>query len=97
MFSDAWHAVKRGKCRHGSISVPRAPSSVGIGLAAEVRSAVAAVAGKVDYTYRRPSRRAHLNPEVVLPTLRRPIPDVAIVCDTSMWTLPEASTRSVHG
>jgi predicted metal-dependent peptidase len=52
-------------------------------LAAEVRSAVAAVVGKVDYTYRRPSRRAHLNPNVVLPTLRRPIPDVAIVCDTS--------------
>ena len=52
-------------------------------LAAEVRSAVAAVAGKVDYSYRRPSRRAHLNRKVVLPTLRRPIPDVAIVCDTS--------------
>ncbi len=52
-------------------------------LAAEVRSAVAAVAGKVDYTYTRPSRRAHLNRRIVLPTLRRPIPDVAIVCDTS--------------
>ena len=52
-------------------------------LAAEVRSAVAAVSGKVDYTYRRPSRRAHLNRKIVLPTLRRPIPDVAIVCDTS--------------
>jgi predicted metal-dependent peptidase len=52
-------------------------------LAAEIRSAVAAVAGKVDYSYRRPSRRAHLNRTVVLPTLRRPIPDVAIVCDTS--------------
>jgi predicted metal-dependent peptidase len=37
----------------------------------------------VDYSYRRPSRRAHLNRKVVLPTLRRPIPDVAIVCDTS--------------
>jgi predicted metal-dependent peptidase len=52
-------------------------------LAAEVHSAVAAVAGKVDYSYRRPSRRAHLNRKVVLPTLRRPIPDVAIVCDAS--------------
>ena len=52
-------------------------------LAAEVRSAVAAVAGKVDYSYRRPSRRAHLNRDVVLPTLHRPVPDVAIVCDTS--------------
>lgn len=52
-------------------------------LAAEVRSAVAAVAGKVDYSYRRPSRRAHLSPDVILPTLVRPIPEVAIVCDTS--------------
>lgn len=52
-------------------------------LAAEIRSTVAAVAGKVDYSYRRPSRRAHLHPRVVLPTLQRPIPDVAIVCDTS--------------
>jgi predicted metal-dependent peptidase len=52
-------------------------------LAAEIRSAVAAVAGKVDYSYRRPSRRAHLNRRVVLPTLLRPVPEVAIVCDTS--------------
>lgn len=52
-------------------------------LAAEVRSAVAAVAGKVDYSYRRPSRRAHLSREIVLPTLHRPVPEVAIVCDTS--------------
>ncbi len=52
-------------------------------LAAEVRSAVAAVSGMVDYSYRRPSRRAHLNPDIVLPTLHRPVPEVAIVCDTS--------------
>ena len=41
------------------------------------------MAGKVDYSYRRPSRRAHLNRELVLPTLQRPVPEVAIVCDTS--------------
>lgn len=52
-------------------------------LAAEVRSAVAAIAGKVEYSYRRPSRRAHLNRELVLPVLQRPVPEVAIVCDTS--------------
>ena len=52
-------------------------------LAAEIRSAVAAVAGKVDYAYRRPSRRAHVHGDVVLPTLIQPLPDVAIVCDTS--------------
>jgi predicted metal-dependent peptidase len=52
-------------------------------LAAELRSAVAAVSGMVDYSYRRPSRRAHASPDVVLPTLERPVPEVAIVCDTS--------------
>jgi predicted metal-dependent peptidase len=52
-------------------------------LAAEVRSAVAAVSGMVDYSYRRPARRAHLNRDVVLPSLYRPVPHVAIVCDTS--------------
>ena len=52
-------------------------------LAAELRSAVAAVSGMVDYSYRRPSRRAASIPNVVLPTLDRPVPEVAIVCDTS--------------
>lgn len=35
----------------------------------------------VEYSYRRPSRRAL--DDVILPTLQRPIPDVAIVVDTS--------------
>jgi predicted metal-dependent peptidase len=52
-------------------------------LAAELRGAIAAVSGRVDYSYRRPSRRAHLSDDVILPALERPIPDVAIVCDTS--------------
>ena len=52
-------------------------------LAAEIRGAVAAVAGKVDYSYRRPARRAHLHQDLIIPALRRPVPDVAIVCDTS--------------
>jgi predicted metal-dependent peptidase len=52
-------------------------------LAAEVRHAVATVAGNVDYSYKRPSRRAHLHEDVVLPNLVRPVPEIAIVCDTS--------------
>lgn len=52
-------------------------------LAAEVRSALASISGNADYTYRRPSRRAHVLPDVILPALHRPVPDVAIVCDTS--------------
>ena len=52
-------------------------------LAAELRRAVAQVAGAVDYSYRRPSRRSAVAGDVVLPALRRPVPEVAVVCDTS--------------
>jgi predicted metal-dependent peptidase len=52
-------------------------------LAAEIQAGVAHVRGMVDYTYRRPSRRVDASPGVVLPALERPVPDVAIVCDTS--------------
>jgi len=52
-------------------------------LAAEVQVGVVRVAGMVDYSYRRPSRRAESTPSVIMPTLDRPVPDVAIVCDTS--------------
>ena len=52
-------------------------------LAAELRRAVADTAGAVDYSYRRPSRRASAAGAVVLPALRRPVPEVAVVCDTS--------------
>jgi predicted metal-dependent peptidase len=52
-------------------------------LAAELRRAVADTAGAVDYSYRRPSRRASAVGNVVLPALRRPVPEVAVVCDTS--------------
>lgn len=50
-------------------------------LAAKVRSSTAAVAGAVDYSYARPPRRRV--PRVVLPSLRRPLPRVAVIVDTS--------------
>jgi predicted metal-dependent peptidase len=53
-------------------------------LTGAVREAVAWAGGAVDYTYRRPSRRTPaLGGRVVLPSLRRPLPRVAIVVDTS--------------
>lgn len=52
-------------------------------LAAEIRKGVSTVSGRVDYTYRRPSRRAQATPDVVLPALERPVPEVAVICDTS--------------
>jgi predicted metal-dependent peptidase len=52
-------------------------------LRSGLRRAVADTVGAVDYSYRRPSRRAPVAGAVVLPALRRPVPEVAVVCDTS--------------
>ncbi|MEU7934777.1 vWA domain-containing protein [Micromonospora echinofusca] len=52
-------------------------------LTGAVREAAAWAGGAVDYTYRRPSRRSGATRGVVLPSLRRPVPRVAIVVDTS--------------
>ncbi|TMR92683.1 DUF2201 family putative metallopeptidase [Nonomuraea basaltis] len=52
-------------------------------LAALVRRGLAQAAGRVDYSYRRPSRRAGAVPSIVLPALVRPVPRIAVVIDTS--------------
>lgn len=53
-------------------------------LGAALRTSLGAAAGAGDYTYRRPSRRtASLGGRLVLPSLRRPLPQVAVVIDTS--------------
>ncbi|GAA0899609.1 VWA-like domain-containing protein [Virgisporangium ochraceum] len=52
-------------------------------LAGSVRQAIAWASGAVDYTYRRPSRRSAAQTRVVLPSMQRPSPTVAIVVDTS--------------
>ncbi|HEX3785494.1 MAG TPA: VWA-like domain-containing protein [Pseudonocardiaceae bacterium] len=52
-------------------------------LRSALRRGVADIAGRVDFTYRRPSRRAAALPGVILPSLRQPLPTVAVVIDTS--------------
>jgi predicted metal-dependent peptidase len=52
-------------------------------LAAEIRRGVRRVSGRVDYSYRRPSRRATISADVILPSMEAPVPELAIVCDTS--------------
>ena len=52
-------------------------------LAAEIRAGIYSVSGMVDYSYGRPSRRQSVSADVVLPSLRKPLPQVAVVCDTS--------------
>ena len=52
-------------------------------LSAAVRRAAGWANGHTDYTYSRPSRRQFAVRNVVLPATRRPLPQVAIVVDTS--------------
>ncbi|MFD0585573.1 vWA domain-containing protein [Dactylosporangium darangshiense] len=52
-------------------------------LTGALRQAVAWASGAVDYTYARPGRRSAALPRVVLPSMQRPLPRVAIVIDTS--------------
>jgi predicted metal-dependent peptidase len=50
---------------------------------AVIRRAVAYAKGQMDFSYSRPSRRQSLSKDVILPTMIRPLPSVAIVVDTS--------------
>ncbi|MFD0469683.1 VWA-like domain-containing protein [Nonomuraea thailandensis] len=52
-------------------------------LSAMVRHGLTQAAGRVDHTYLRPSRRAAALPGIVLPSLRRPLPSVTVLIDTS--------------
>lgn len=52
-------------------------------LHAAVRRGIGWGQGQVDYTYSKISRRQHAVGAVVLPALRRPVPAVAVVIDTS--------------
>ena len=52
-------------------------------LRAQVTHSLADIAGKVDYTYKYPARRAAAVPRFILPAMRQPVPKVALVLDTS--------------
>jgi predicted metal-dependent peptidase len=52
-------------------------------LAGAVRRAAGWANGRTDYTYARPSRRQSSSPRILLPGMRRPVPRVAVVVDTS--------------
>ncbi|MDA0637230.1 VWA-like domain-containing protein [Nonomuraea sp. MCN248] len=52
-------------------------------LGAVIRSGLSTVAGQVDFSYRRPSRRAGAYAGVVPPSMVRAVPDTVLVVDTS--------------
>jgi predicted metal-dependent peptidase len=64
-------------------------------LTGAVREAAAWAAGAVDYQYKRPSRRSVALTGVVLPSLRRPVPRVAVVVDTSGSMGPDDLTAAL--
>lgn len=64
-------------------------------LAAHVRRTLTDIAGMVDYSYKRPSRRAHLNRKIIFPSLRAPLPNIAVVIDTSGSIGDEALTQAI--
>jgi len=64
-------------------------------LAAVLRRSVAATSGAVDYSYRRPSRRASIAQGVILPSLLQPTVEVAVVIDTSASVSEELLGQAV--
>ena len=52
-------------------------------LAAHIKKSLSTMAGQVDYTYVRPSRRQSAFGKVVMPSMRQPCPKVGVIIDTS--------------
>jgi predicted metal-dependent peptidase len=52
-------------------------------LTSSLRMAIAYVRGKADYTYYKQNRRQSMRPDVILPGMVQPIPNIAVVLDTS--------------
>ena len=73
--------------RHARILAERELAPGRVDWRAELRSVIArtmaTVAGAVDYSYARPSRRQSALGNVIMPSLREPVVRVAIVADTS--------------
>ncbi|MEV4223325.1 VWA-like domain-containing protein [Nonomuraea sp. NPDC049725] len=52
-------------------------------LGAMIRRGLSTVAGQVDFSYRRPSRRAGAYADIVPPSMARAVPDTVLLIDTS--------------
>lgn len=52
-------------------------------LRSAIRHTLSDIAGMQDYSYKRPGRRQSAMPKIVMPTMRQPVPNIAVVVDTS--------------
>ena len=64
-------------------------------LESAVRRGVHQRAGAADYTWQRPSRRGDSSDPVIRPGMTRPVPDVAVVVDTSGSMYEQELTRAL--
>lgn len=48
-----------------------------------LRKGLTEASGKIDFSYRRPARRSAAHPTILLPSMIRPVPEIAVVIDTS--------------
>ena len=64
-------------------------------LESAVRRGVHLRAGAADYTWQRPSRRGGCDEPVIRPGMTRPVPDIAVVVDTSGSMGPEDLARAL--
>ena len=64
-------------------------------LRTAVKHSMQDIAGKTDYSFHRPSRRASCFPRIILPTLKQPVPITAIIIDTSGSMSQDALTEAL--
>ncbi|SDF52311.1 Predicted metal-dependent peptidase [Thermoanaerobacter thermohydrosulfuricus] len=64
-------------------------------LTATIRNTVANIAGMVDYSYSKPSRRQSVVNNIILPSMRQPLVSAAVVIDTSGSMSDEMLSQAV--
>lgn len=64
-------------------------------LTAAVRTSINDIQGRTDYSYKKPSRRSSALPDVVMPSMRHPVPKVFVQIDTSGSISDKMLSRAV--
>jgi predicted metal-dependent peptidase len=65
-------------------------------LAGQLRNVISMASGMVTHTWTRPSRRSHAVPDFALPHMRRPLPHLVVIGDTS-GSMSDEDLAAVRG